>query len=465
MKRATMNHISVIGILLGIILIAAMTAGCNRQPASVVLPTVNDTFVDVDGLRQASVRTVSSYPTEDLHLGYAGDMASSPVFADGAMYVFTKAKGDKTQITTWLQTTGEKGWSVAVDLIPWPASLSCADGNLYFAGSRSNAHDSIVCMDESSGVVRWSEPLSAASPGSVILSAVTPITVPSKGLSSDQVCAVVFNPRASSRSDRSGIWVWNATGIPAAQITYPTLSYAFSFTPIPLLYDGTTIYAALPVSTPRDRTVSTTELGATYTDLVAVNAATRRIRVLCSLRGVVRQLLKQDGHLVMLRENRDGTTATTINVIAPSVVPEMHISAEEPYYTGTSWTSIAVDGTRVYAAASDGTVTAFPLASLDKSWTHPFASYKSQFISGVDAGKPVDYHPAMTLTATRDVLYVQDGGGLVAALDPATGKELWSKRISQVVWGQTSVDNLFVLKPVDKGFFVFASAGKVDLWK
>jgi outer membrane protein assembly factor BamB len=71
----------------------------------------------------------------------------------------------------------------------------------------------------------------------------------------------------------------------------------------------------------------------------------------------------------------------------------------------------------------------------------------------------------MTLTTTRDVLYVQDGGGLVAALDPATGKELWNKRISQVVWNQTSFDNQFVLQLVDKGFFVIASDGKVTLWK
>jgi len=34
-----------------------------------------------------------------------------------------------------------------------------------------------------------------------------------------------------------------------------------------------------------------------------------------------------------------------------------------------------------------------------------------------------------------------------------------------VVWGQTHTDNLFVLQPVDKGFFVIASDGKVDLWQ
>jgi outer membrane protein assembly factor BamB len=80
-------------------------------------------------------------------------------------------------------------------------------------------------------------------------------------------------------------------------------------------------------------------------------------------------------------------------------------------------------------------------------------------------GTLYDLYPDMTLTTTRDVLYVQDGGGLVAALDPATGKELWNKRISQVEWHQTYVMNRFVFQPVDKGFVVITDDGKVELWK
>jgi len=70
----------------------------------------------------------------------------------------------------------------------------------------------------------------------------------------------------------------------------------------------------------------------------------------------------------------------------------------------------------------------------------------------------------MTLTTTRNVLYVQDGGGLVAVFDPATGKELWNKRLSNIVWGQTATSGWFVLQVVDKGFLVITSDGKVDLW-
>jgi outer membrane protein assembly factor BamB len=71
----------------------------------------------------------------------------------------------------------------------------------------------------------------------------------------------------------------------------------------------------------------------------------------------------------------------------------------------------------------------------------------------------------MTLTTTRNVLYVQDGGGLVAVFDPATGKELWNKRISNVQIGQTHASGMYVLQLVDKGFLVIVSDGNVDLWQ
>jgi len=125
----------------------------------------------------------------------------------------------------------------------------------------------------------------------------------------------------------------------------------------------------------------------------------------------------------------------------------------------------AVDEANVYLQGSNGTLMALDLATGKEAWRHQFASYKTPITDGPNMGKLYDLYPDMTLTTTRDVLYVQDGGGLVAALDSATGKELWNKRISQVVWDQTSVDNTFVFHPVDKGFLVIASDGKVDLWQ
>jgi outer membrane protein assembly factor BamB len=64
---------------------------------------------------------------------------------------------------------------------------------------------------------------------------------------------------------------------------------------------------------------------------------------------------------------------------------------------------------------------------------------------------------------TKSVLYVQDGGGLVVAIDSTTGDRLWEKRISQVTWHQTHTDNMFAFWPVDKGFMVVMSDGTVSL--
>jgi outer membrane protein assembly factor BamB len=119
----------------------------------------------------------------------------------------------------------------------------------------------------------------------------------------------------------------------------------------------------------------------------------------------------------------------------------------------------------VYVQGTKGMLMALDLATGKEAWRHQFASYKMPIREGPDTGKLYDLYLDMTLTTTRDVLYVQDGGGLVAALDPATGKELWNKRISQVVWNQTSVDNTYVMQVVDKGIAVIMSNGTVSIWQ
>ena len=80
-------------------------------------------------------------------------------------------------------------------------------------------------------------------------------------------------------------------------------------------------------------------------------------------------------------------------------------------------------------------------------------------------GKEHDTYQLMTMTTARNALYVQDGGGLLAVLDPATGRELWSKCISQVVQNQTSVAGAYVMQVVDKGIAVIMSNGTVSIWQ
>lgn len=464
MRKAYPGRSSMTIMLTIMIVLTAMT-GCSRQTPVTASSTVNPAFVDVGGLRRAPVRTVSSHPMEDLRLGNPDD-TGSPACIDDALYTCTRKKDGKLRMTKYHPVTGEQGWSVSMDLVPhpWLVSLSRADGNVYFAASTTAYHDTVVCMDDRSGALHWIKPLSNTTGNgiSTILSAVVPVAGRDRTLATDQVCAVVSVTNPLAPTNGSGIWVWNATGILAARIVYPTLRYVVpTTTPVPLLYDGATIFAALPVTTPHDRTVITTDGKDDCTDLVAVNAATHSIHVLKSFCGRVRQLIKQDNRLIMLQEGGDGTT--TIDMLAPAA--RAYETTEQSCAGGRRWTSIAADSTHIYAADDGGTLTSFSSVSLDKIWTTQFAPYKSRVADHVDGGELVDYYPAMTLITTRNVLYVQDGGGLVAGIDQASGTKLWEKRISRVTWHADHTDNLFLLQPVEQGFRIILADGRVSTWR
>jgi outer membrane protein assembly factor BamB len=202
--------------------------------------------------------------------------------------------------------------------------------------------------------------------------------------------------------------------------------------------------------------------------IAAFNRATNKTVWMDTASGEAMNLIKQGDMLILPRtaQSFNGKQEWWIDVwksvLPTSPVETMRLWA---YQIDTVATNFAVDGMHIYLQGSNGTLMAFDLATGKEAWRHQFASYKIPIREGPDTGKLHDFYPDMALTTTRDVLYVQDGGGLVAALDPATGKELWNKRISQVVWGQTHTDNLFALQLVDNGFFVIESDGKVTLWK
>jgi len=219
------------------------------------------------------------------------------------------------------------------------------------------------------------------------------------------------------------------------------------------LSNGTMLYASIPESTP----------SASSSMLVAINLDTNKILWSEQVNGEITDLIKQGDRLVVLLSNNKQERSIDVwNIHAGSFDKAERLWTRQ---IDTNPAHFAVDSTHVYLQNNNGVLMALDLATGKEAWRHQFASYKTPITDGPDLGKSYDLYPDMTLTTTRDVLYVQDGGGLMVALDPATGKELWNKRISQVVWHQTSVDNTFVLQLVDKGFFVIASDGKVTLWK
>ena len=84
------------GLLILTLLSTAMT-GCQNQETS---GTVNNTFVDVNGLLTAPTKVVTSYPTEELNMGN-DNSAGIPQFLDGTLYTFSYHSDLNQWTTAW----------------------------------------------------------------------------------------------------------------------------------------------------------------------------------------------------------------------------------------------------------------------------------------------------------------------------------------------------------------------------
>jgi outer membrane protein assembly factor BamB len=456
------------GLLILALLSTAMT-GCQNQATS---GTVNSTFVDVSGLLTAPAKVATSYSTEDLHLGNDA-CAGTPQFLDGTLYTFSY-HGDLSQWTTaWDQTTGKKLWSVCTNASAYipPYTTFTTDGkHLFFVRTdmlKSGEPDvvaSIACLDKTTGATLWQSTPTVASPFVFGVHSNIAVHINEQSHTADRVYVIGEEERTSTSVPTTeevrhpGIWIWDATtGASLDRIDWTALPI-HSETSGQLLCDSATLYASILESvSPASRSA-----------LVAFNFATNKVLWKEHVSGEATNLIKQGGMLILPRTvmSSDGKQEWWIDVwksvVQTAPVATMRLWTHQIDIVATNF---AVDGMHLYLQGSKGTLMALDLATGKEVWRHQFASYRTPIVDGPDFGKLYDLYPDMTLTTTRDVLYVQDGGGLVAALDPATGKELWNKRISQVVWNQTSFDNQFVLQLVDKGFFVIASDGKVTLWK
>jgi len=444
------------------LLSTAMT-GCQNQATS---GTVNSTFVDVDGLLAVPAKIVASYATENLNLGN-DSCAGIPQFLDGMLYTFSY-HDDLTQWTTaWDQATGKKLWSVYTNASAYIRPFTTDGNHLFFVrvgllmSGVPDVAASIVCLDKTTGATLWqSIPAHASSRDFNILSNIAVRIDEQKQLAQlyiigQEYLTSTYGSTTTAEVLLPNIWTSDVTTGTFHQelIAWPGGTARVFTSGGRLLSNGTTLYASIPESTP----------SASSSMLVAINLDTNKILWSEQVNGEVTDLIKQDDRLVALLSNNKQERSIDVWKIRTG-----SFDKAERLWTrqiDTNPAHFAVDKANVYLQGSNGTLMALDLATGKEAWRHQFASYKTPITDGPDLGKSYDLYPDMTLITTRDVLYVQDGGGLVVALDPATGKELWNKRISQVVWHQTSVDNQFVLQLVDKGFFVIASDGNVDLWK
>lgn len=444
------------GLLVLVLLSTAMT-GC-RAPGTVewtnqsTSDTVNSTFVDVDGLLVAPTKVVTSYPTEELNLGndaYAG----GPQFLDGALYTFTYRDGNEdVWMTAWNQTTGKRLWSVDTSL-RWIWSF-VSDGTHLFL----HTANTFRCLDEKTGEPFWENTPTPASPFVFDLSGKMVLHIDKQSNVADRLYvlgAETKNLNTGSEQRNHGIYILDgASGNLLGRIDWPALTLSNGGGE--LLCDGPALYAAIPESTKADYPAQTSSLA-------AFDLTTNKVLWQERVDGEGSNLVKQGSMLIFVRSARYSDRWIDVWQINAHGATRLWTCQADATPEEGLITSFAVDNTYLYLQGSKGVFRALNLMSGQEIWKHQFAPTKGPITDGPDVGKLHDTYPAMTLTTAREALYVQDGGGLVTAFDP-TGKELWSKRIAHVQVGQTSASGLFVLQPVDKGFFVIASDGKVDLW-
>jgi outer membrane protein assembly factor BamB len=449
------------GLLVLALLSTAMTGCWHQQAAS---GTVNSTFVDVSGLLAAPTKVATSYATENLNLGN-DSCAGIPQFLDGTLYTFSY-HDDLTQWTTaWDQATGKKLWSVYTNASAYIRPYTTDGNHLFFVrtdmlkSGEPGVVASIACLDKTTGATLWQSTPTVTSPFVFGVRSNIAVHINEQSHTADRVYVIGEEERTSTSVPTTeevrhpGIWIWDAaTGASLDRIDWTALPI-HSETSGQLLCDGATLYAGILES------VSPTSRSA----LIAFNCDTNKTLWTEHVSGEATDFIKQGGTLSVLLSNSKQERSIDVWKMRTGLFDKT-----EQLWTrqiDTNPAHFAVDEANVYLQGSNGALVALDLATGKEAWRHQFASYKTPITDGPNMGKLYDLYPDMTLKTTRDVLYVQDGGGLVAALDPATGKELWNKRISQVVWNQTSVDNTFVFQPVDKGFLVIASDGKVDLWQ
>jgi len=463
------------GLLVLALLSTAMT-GCQNHATS---SSANNTFVDVNGLRTAPTKAAASYPTENLNLGN-DSCAGIPQFLDGTLYTFSYRNDGNQWTTAWNQTTGKKLWlwPTNADASLSPTTTFVTDGKYLFfikqqiyksEGTPDDREPCFIYLNEATGVDLQGDIL-LEPVGTLYTHVLSNIAlhVNEQSHTPDKIY-LLCDEGERNPSAPSNPMIDRATGrgveIRVRDIATAAMLDSLDMTGIPvyrdtpgrLLCDGDILYACVPSS-------------ATASTLVAFDLRTNE-RLWTQVIGgtIAKDMVKQGDALVIPYTVSPSTAVSTqrwIDVWKASAQGSQRLWTRQVFGNSGEMNIasvyFAVDSTHVYLEDINGILLALDLKNGNEVWRQHFSPYK-RFMA-INHGSESDWYPDMTLTTVRNLLYVQDGGGLVASVDPTTGKKLWEKRISEILWDQQQIDNAFVFHPVDKGFLVIASNGKVDLW-
>lgn len=470
MNKESPKHTWVIAGLLILVLLGTVAAGlfsnvggrtASASDSITTSDTLNKNFVDVNGLLRMPSKVTTVYSTVNINSEDGG-----ATFLDGILYTFSDYYNGQSGVLmqAWDQETGKKLWSL--DIQDWSISLASDGKHVFFYDQGV-----LSCLDKRTGAVVWKGVPHAAPPFLFGANHNITVHINEKTHTADMLYVIGWeyesippqiqyegkwitpsNRQAIAQKVRNpGIWILDAnTGKLLSRLDLPTLTFSSYGRSGELLCDGNTLYAGIPESMESEYPVQ-------KSSLMAFDLQTKELLWKKSVDGECSQLVKQGNKLIFLRNSewidvwQVGTSSNLVKRLWT------HDS------TAGQWNSFAVDSSHLYFPCGDGKLIAFDLDTGKEAWRQQFSSYKTGEID--DPTKLRDLYPIMTLTMTRDLLYVQDGGGLVVGFDPASGRRLWSKRISTVLFGQIFYRNWFILRPIDKGFLVLFDNGRVDLWK
>ena len=462
--------------LLVLMLLATTLTGCQNRAAT---GTVNSTSADVDGMLAAPAGIAASYLTgQKLYLSDPNCLGM-PQFLDGTLYTFSHdATYHYMQMIAWEQATGKKLWSTSISDGYYVEPLVSDRKYLFFLN-----HNILTCLNRTTGATVWKNPASAASPFPFLALSGISMHINTQTHLADRLYLLgeevryIYSDSVVEEKGQQGVWIFDAaTGKSLGRIDWPALTVSANSGQ--LLCDGETLYASIPELDESTSKSADSKYPAQQSSLAAFDVNTNKMLWKESVDGEAANLVKQGSTLVFIRSAayaddwldvwKIGWTSRSAKRLWTRKVETVLVET-----TPEKWpiTSFAVDSKHVYLQGNKGALTALDFATGKEIWKRQFASSRTGLVGALvntmDYGKMIDLNPDMILTTAGSVLYVQDGAGLVAALDQATGKELWNKRISKVVWypSEEGKDGLFVLQFVDKGFYVIFSDGKVGLWK
>ncbi len=444
-------------------LLISMFGGCSSAPQTYCgASSTNPTYTDVAGCISAPTKVLASYCTEDTGLGNDSYIGGPQVIGN-SIYTFSYAANEHICLTAWDRKTRGRRWSIDTNselrtsMQPRPLA---SDGKRLFAVFVNSyidefSNDAVVCIDAATGKTVWNN-VSLATPSyafSVDGNCNIALHVDNATGIADKLYMVAHEARLDEHRiecDRNaGVWCLKAaTGKFIGRFDLPVSSGWVR--PCGLVCDAATLYVC--AATTNEKPYASTFVG------YSVDSGKKLWEE--NIPGMCDDNLRKQGNIIVFRYN------DILSIWRTGTGIPMKLWAKEldTRISAGLYSDYAIDGLRLYLEGKGETVSAFGIETGKEMWNRGLNVHYQRH----DADKYSrieNIEPAMDITSTRNVLYINDGGGMIHALDPASGEILWTKKFSQVEWHQTYTANQFIVDYGDDSVTIIMADGRVNVWK